>query len=768
MSRSSEHGKGRSLRNYHKCLRVITDDISESQGYTRRVLGYVHIGNQIRLVRLFFPLSFVIGDGKSSDALVGRYLTSFCHLRSRLCDCPPNELSNPFRQCRILDNHLLQQKSSRAAHLLRIATSDAHELQEELNLLIPELSSYSRHILDNAFNCVHFGANENGILGATPCDPMHMFLHGVLKYVIKIFVENLTRSEKAVLDRLVHHTFSRMRLSAKKEFPRCNYVRGITNLTMITADEWAGVAFTLVLVFHNRQGWALLATSLERQRKQIRRQYGNFDSIRGEYERLQSELATLKSRRNSSRNAESNERGVVSKKMSELNSRIKSLQTQFRRGRDAAKAKAVKEQTRIFLEERENNDQDNPPVHMVGASTNAETEFAPTYVCTPVELLNLLETMLCFYTWYKTPPHYKWKSLGMAEEAQFSIPAMMSLILTTTPRLSGEGWDICKYHDHLHIVEQFMVEFGSAMNFDAANGEHSLIHFAKRVYQKVQKHSQETVMVQSAKLHQRYMSVRKARRCFEYGIPSHNKTDSETDLPEPGQRTGPVGNPKYRIHLQSSGAPIVQWLTKKEILGNCDIHPLVLDYFHNEFAEHPDKFPGGYVDCYTEHLFDGDLLRAHPNFRSNGHWYDWTTVLFDVDNEETESSAYCHYGHNQFPSKVLCFWIDNMTTRDMGLSGVKALIHSTKRFDKKASSALCEIWEVDMDTHGRNHLKPIVLCVDVESMSGHRLFVAEESPGIRESIGMQHFEDYAPRVMVVKPVVDWSVMFTTHESDPNE
>jgi hypothetical protein len=69
VQRNGPSGKGRSCRNYHKVLSVITTEISGSQGYTSRIVGYIRIGNQVQLRRLFFPLAFVIGDGKSSDML---------------------------------------------------------------------------------------------------------------------------------------------------------------------------------------------------------------------------------------------------------------------------------------------------------------------------------------------------------------------------------------------------------------------------------------------------------------------------------------------------------------------------------------------------------------------------------------------------------------------------------------------------------------------------------------------------------------------------
>jgi hypothetical protein len=99
----------------------------------------------------------------------------------------------------------------------------------------------------NAFDGTDFGANIAGILGATPVDPMHCYLLGVLKYVMKLGLDNLTPSQKMALDHIIDTIFVGLRTSKKDNFPRCSFSKGFTNLTLITADEWTGMLMTLLL-----------------------------------------------------------------------------------------------------------------------------------------------------------------------------------------------------------------------------------------------------------------------------------------------------------------------------------------------------------------------------------------------------------------------------------------------------------------------------------------------------------------------------------------
>jgi len=53
----------------------------------------------------------------------------------------------------------------------------------------------------------------------------------------------------------------------KKDFPRCSFTCGITNLSLLTADERAGVAFVIALVAASKPG----STMLKKAAKRIKR-----------------------------------------------------------------------------------------------------------------------------------------------------------------------------------------------------------------------------------------------------------------------------------------------------------------------------------------------------------------------------------------------------------------------------------------------------------------------------------------------------------------
>ncbi len=104
----------------------------------------------------------------------------------------------------------------------------------------------------------------NGLLEALPHDMMHAFLHDVLKYVLEVIMSPLNPTENFKLDDIVDDIMVPIRSSSKAQFPRCSFIRGIANLTLLMADQRAGVAFVLALVAASKPGSYMLTKAATR------------------------------------------------------------------------------------------------------------------------------------------------------------------------------------------------------------------------------------------------------------------------------------------------------------------------------------------------------------------------------------------------------------------------------------------------------------------------------------------------------------------------
>jgi hypothetical protein len=242
--------KGQSIRNYHKCMEVALKSYRESQE-VGGVITFLCLGNDIRHMQLKIPLAFVLGDAKSQDHLCGRYGG---HNTTRMCRaCDVSFISSDVTNysCQWIKHEQFQT-------LTLEALDDEKPLKsKERKDAFIQLHNHSQHAVVNAFQNIDFAGYERGIFGCTPHDLMHAFLEGVLKYCTRIFINGFTVSQKADIDLIVDELFSKVRSSEKKNMPRVNFSKGMTNLTMITADEEVGMALTILIIAQTKKGEAI-------------------------------------------------------------------------------------------------------------------------------------------------------------------------------------------------------------------------------------------------------------------------------------------------------------------------------------------------------------------------------------------------------------------------------------------------------------------------------------------------------------------------------
>ena len=85
--------------------------------------------------------------------------------------------------------------------------------------------------------------------------------------------------------------------------------------------------------------------------------------------------------------------------------------------------------------------------------------------------------MLCFHAWSKSKEAFDPTQNGI-KQMKRALSIMLNKIKLWVPRLDGMGWNIQKFHDISHLIDD-MARYGSPSNFDAGQGERSLKHFAK-------------------------------------------------------------------------------------------------------------------------------------------------------------------------------------------------------------------------------------------------------------------------------------------------
>ena len=103
-----------------------------------------------------------------------------------------------------------------------------------------------------------------------------------------------------------------------------------------------------------------------------------------------------------------------------------------------------------------------------------------------VDTTYVLEMLLCFWQWLKKPSYWERNNDQAYEQAQQSITNFMSELHLYLPRLLGQGWDTCKFHEMVHIALNIVL-FGAHRNVHSGPAEHNHISLAKQPSEQTQK-----------------------------------------------------------------------------------------------------------------------------------------------------------------------------------------------------------------------------------------------------------------------------------------
>jgi hypothetical protein len=887
--RNTKLGKGRSVRQYHACLSKILDSFSSSQQMNVRRTAYIRIGDKVKRVRVFTPLAFVIGDGKSNDTLCGRYGGHKTERMSRSCMVSYEDSNNPYHECKLMPSAQFEEQSEivlKIQQKLPIDTNDAifnmsqTEKKKAEKEALEQLQITSTHVHANAFSGIWFGANERGIVGATPVDCMHAFLHGVLRYAINVYIGQLQPKEMAVIDNTVDDVLRPLRSSMRHLYPRWNFSRGVTNLKLITADEWGGVAFSLLLVH-------LTAKGREAMEKAFRRLHPEFDydqtwtdedvrpekpvsyseTVSGEYFDVSARLEDHARKKGAHEFKQSDEHDDADSKDDS--------------GSDNDSLNEIDEDPEEEDAPASPSNTKDPPA---AAKTTKNSEEGPKPCCQPSEFVMILEWLLCFQAWYqKGAPYTGWENSSdeFRSDALAAVRRLLEELARRLPR-DKNGWRIQKYHDLLHLADE-MRKYGSAMNFDAGVGERQLqskgktpagtahkcgsddflSQISERLYVSAilrtasrhapnfislvnpdnfdiitsddngavsssydgrasyivfvkeeavsawdaeripRKTAKKSTPKKSSVVHETTGSVGATANDVDFSGDREREEEKRQDC-ETQNGSGQEGvavnmgdtdeRPKKkprktrsdkkkkkkkdkRKHNEKEKAKSwngdYRWLSTKTTKRHVEVHPLILTWFrqcyretrkrirNNEDPESAHLIPQQkQFECYTSYKKDGVTYRAHPNFRSEGEWYDWVMVRCDEDpkNEAAKNREQLHE-EGLYPCKILAFF-DAVGVN--GQKGIHALVHRgnyPKKVYPSDKSVLIQTWAKEYSLNNdRKERKPKLRLVGVDSFVSPVL-VVEETPGLVESIQARKYKEQLVFVVSDRDSF-WSSKFT--------
>lgn len=677
------HTKGRSLRNYHKVLATLLEGLVQYQQSGGKYM-HVQMGDEVRYMKVIIVVGILSGDAKSGDAICARYGGKNCLYRvSRWCMTGFKDLDDYLCACflvRMCDLETLYKGASNP----RVSAKERKKYRDALKLT-------SSHYVDNAFFQVDFGSNQYGVTAATASDMMHLFESGIIKRVLNEFTTTMSTAVKADVDALIEKLFVPIRSSKKKDFPRMNFKGGATSLTMLSSHHWPGMTLSFLTMLLTPEGREICNGCFQDE-----------DMVVPEVEWDKAPPFDM--------------------------NRIHVPKILINEEDDLD---GGQESATVTTDSPSDDEVDNDGDDCIGDDVlkNRGNAKAVPLPCSHSQFVTLLEDLLVFHAWYKCGAPPKEEQLP---NILLSLCKMVHKIVTFCPRNDGNKWKLQKLHELLHLPLGLYL-FVHSQNFDASRGERLLKDFFKRFASRSQERGRDIFITQVAKRAQEKLILDRALLCSSKTsnfLPPTRKEGILSVLPK---------QPSFQLNYShTTRCCVAKWLgNNKDVM----VHPMITTLFGWKWKDIVGRSINT-LSCYTEYCApNGTRFRAHPNYNTDGSWYDWGLVRFEQENRSEATDL--------FPCRVLFFYRAQGQHLDKDLCGIHVVVESTTYRnklgnDKKRKACLydtrlCSRWQLSDSKptwlrcrNGQLPNAPSIFSVPVECLDKNVL-VIEEEPGLKET-----------------------------------
>lgn len=243
------------------------------------------------------------------------------------------------------------------------------------------------------------------------------------------------------------------------------------------------------------------------------------------------------------------------------------------------------------------------------------------------DIIYAFEQLLCYWAWLKNDQHWLKKDKTQFEAAKTAIAKMLNELVNCMPRLKGNGWDIPKMHEQLHVASNIML-FGSHKNIHTGPTEKNHIELSKKTARRTQ-------------LRKATFDMQVANRLVDKMVVDlaleHISELSDHLLVDPISSVGPFPFPTSTaffdllIRCNAKDPLSIEFILDNPKRQQKFLPPLyVLQHlvetcFPETIREtNPD---GIRITCFTELQLPDSILRANPAY-DVGPWFDYMSTTF--------------------------------------------------------------------------------------------------------------------------------------------
>ena len=282
------------------------------------------------------------------------------------------------------------------------------------------------------------------------------------------------------------------------------------------------------------------------------------------------------------------------------------------------------------------------PRHRYDEKEKRSVQVKPMSLEEAVDWYNLIESTLIMYQWVMLPSHNKSDLVPVGNnddsKGQSAIRAFMHQYKALVKNRGGHGVKLLKFHQLLHYNKEILKD-GSIQNIDTGRCE----SIAVTMYKRISIWTQRRQMLLTEQLAARHLECVTA---IELGR-TLSKCDFAKDrsfvIVAPKQSVG-LGGSTFKMKLTNCQDNEFSYLNKtvaiewKGVPVDASYHSYVFKNLTKRLYLNTED--GGclthdsVVVGKTEYADDdGNVYRAHPNYRSNGMWYDWCKISWNTTDD---------------------------------------------------------------------------------------------------------------------------------------
>ncbi len=247
----------------------------------------------------------------------------------------------------------------------------------------------------------------------------------------------------------------------------------------------------------------------------------------------------------------------------------------------------------------------------------------------------VLEMLLCYWAWLKLDTFWDRSNVEQYESVKDAVSTLLGELISCVPRETGNGWDIPKIHEQLHIP-CYIQMFGAHRNLHTGPAENNHIALSKKPAARTQKRSHvfdwqvsnrliDKLVVDLASFTmEEHVGGSPTIPCVSEGVtPSSATFDILFWVDISGQVHADLKTPK--VH--------------RKYMPPMNVLHCLSDYCIQR-EDVPTVEGKKTIRCYTETIVNGIYLRTNPSHR-DGPWFDnvITNAGLDQEGESGELSG---------------------------------------------------------------------------------------------------------------------------------